>query len=97
VATHRLTLPCDEIQVGAPRPFNDDKLAGIFKDIFEFMTPLSADIDFLAQGRIGDPGDTAAVVGMEGEGEQEGAGATLCLRFSEHMVYNSHRHGRSFP
>ena len=78
VATHRLTLPCDEIQVGAPRTFDDDKLAGIFKYIFEFMTPLPADIDLLAQGPIGDPGDTAAVVGMEGEGEQEGASATLC-------------------
>jgi hypothetical protein len=44
VATHRLTLPRDEIQVGVPRTFDDDKLAGIFKDIFEFMTPLPADI-----------------------------------------------------
>jgi len=92
-----LAVPGDEIEIGIAGALDNDQLAGGLHRVLQFMDALATDIHFMAKCRVGDPGDATTVIGVDGKGEQEGAGGTLGLRFTEHMVYNSHRHRGVFP
>src|SRR5262245_23194143 len=95
--TEGLALPGDEVQVGRPRALDDDELAGALQRVFQFVDALAADIDVVVQGGIRGPGHAAAVVGVDGEVQQEGAGAAFSLGFFADMVYDTYRHGWSTP
>ena len=56
------------------------------------MDALVADVGVMAEGGIGGPGDATAVIGVNGEVEQEGPGTAAGLRFLSDVLYNSHRH-----
>jgi hypothetical protein len=90
-----LSLPGDEVEVGMSRSLYNDQLAGVFELILQLMDTLTADIDLVAQGGIGGPGDTATGIAMDGEGQQQGTGGTSGLRFLEDVSYNRHRHRAS--
>jgi hypothetical protein len=60
-------LSGDKVKVRVPGPLDDDEFAAGFQLVFEFVNPLTANIDLMAQRRVGDPCDPTAVVGMETE------------------------------
>src|SRR5687767_8967964 len=91
---YRLTLPGDKIEVRETRSLDNDQLASIFQKILKLVYTLAADIDFMAQGRIRDPGHTATLIGVDGEGQEQGTGGTFGLRFLPDVLYNRHRHRR---
>ena len=89
----RLPLPGDAIEIGRARALNDHELAGLLQGIFHFVDALVADVGVLAEGGIGGPGHATALIGVDGEVKEKGAGTAAGLRFLSDVLYNGHRHG----
>jgi hypothetical protein len=81
-------LPGDAVEVGGAGALDDHQLARRLQRVFELVDALAADVDVVIQGGIRRPGDAAAVVGVEGQVEQESAGAPFGLGFFADMVYD---------
>ena len=84
-----LALPGDEVQVGRAGALDDDQLAHALQRVLQFVDALAADVHVVVQGGIGGPGDPAAVVGIEGEVQQEGAGTPFGLGFFTDMGFQA--------
>jgi len=93
----RFPLPGDKIEVGIPGALDDHQLAGPLQRVLQFMDALAAHIDVVVEGGIRGPGDPTAVIRVDGEVQQEGAGAAFGLGFFADMVYDRHRHGWRTP
>jgi hypothetical protein len=85
-----LALPGDPVQVGRPGALDDHQLAGALQRVLHFVDALAADVDIVVQGGVGGPGHAAAVVGVDREVQQEGAGTAFGLGFFADMVYARH-------
>src|SRR6266850_3099841 len=92
-----LALPGDEVQVGRAGALDDHQLAGALQRVLHFVDALAADVDVVIEGGIRGPGDPTAVVGVDREVQQEGAGTAFGLGFFADMVYDRYRHGELTP
>jgi hypothetical protein len=86
----RFPLPGDKVEVGRAGTLDDHELAGLLQSVLHFMDALVAHVGVLAEGGIGGPGHATALIGIDGEVEQEGPGTAAGLRFLSNVLYNSH-------
>src|SRR2546430_15420728 len=96
-APQRLALPGNQVEVGRAGALQDRQLALVLHGVFQLVDALAADVGLVVQRGVGGPGDAAAVVSIDGEVQQEGAGAAFGLGFFADMVYDRHRHGELTP
>jgi hypothetical protein len=96
-AAQGFPLPGDEVEVGVPRTLDDDQLAALLQRVLQFVDALVTDVGLVAEGGVSRPGDAAAVVGVDGEVEQEGAGTVAGIGLFADVCYHFHRHRRFAP
>jgi hypothetical protein len=93
----RFPLPGDKVEVGGAGARQDRQLTRALQGVFQLVDALAADVGLVEQRGIGGPGDAAAVIGVDGEIQQEGAGTAFALGFFADMVYDRYRHGELTP
>jgi hypothetical protein len=85
----RAALPGHTVEIGEAGALDDDEFAESLQRVLQFVNALAADMDVVEQGCIGGPGDASAIIGVDREIQQEGAGAAFGLGFFADMVYDT--------